>query len=507
MKAKDTAKKRGQYLSLRWDEPTNQSLDDVDQWYDDCDIRHDIDDEWLYPVEGWLVHAVGNCVLQAFTFSLGQRIPADTCPVPDPVEVKTPEGHPPVPAEALAFELHRLIHEFDCHPYRDFRDQLPSIEDVQWLLEAVVEQSADSISDHLVTRAFREYPPLATAVFFSRFWLRPLRSWKIPSGCQATRMRSLLDHLFVRYPVPECLYTQWLSTRHRTNGLGHQDLGKGAASDIKWAVWFILIAQGASLHKAGPIFRWDVPKGFERHLLSCAATPWPREACMWAEIMRVGGSLVEYRRLISNPGFVLDPTAVKTDSWCGLDSETWDFWRTTLEWLIRHRDAVTDEQCSLILEWAMHEHTETRYTRYPTFTWKGRTPAKAYEAALRYQKSLNGAWGAYTWQSHNLTMEYDDAEGVKWSMIELTSGDMLLEEGEAQHHCVATYAPRCAFGNCAIFSLRLGGLRVLTIEVLLSSRKVVQARGACNRAPTAGERNVLKYWCKTVLRGSIANSV
>ena len=55
-----------------------------------------------------------------------------------------------------------------------------------------------------------------------------------------------------------------------------------------------------------------------------------------------------------------------------------------------------------------------------------------------------------------------------------------LEEGEAMHHCVYTnrYYSRA---NSLIFSARIDGKRIETVEVALESMKVVQSRGVCNK--------------------------
>jgi hypothetical protein len=73
----------------------------------------------------------------------------------------------------------------------------------------------------------------------------------------------------------------------------------------------------------------------------------------------------------------------------------------------------------------------------------------------------------------------------------------LAEESQAMHHCVTLYAYRCAQGQSAIFSLRAAGERRITIELDALGR-IVQARGACNRAATGEEQAVMARWLAAV---------
>jgi hypothetical protein len=78
------------------------------------------------------------------------------------------------------------------------------------------------------------------------------------------------------------------------------------------------------------------------------------------------------------------------------------------------------------------------------------------------------------------------APPIVWQLMELTNGAQLRTEGMALHHCVASYADQCWRGASRIWSLRVRRgekvRHVLTIEVDMKRRAVVQARGWGNRA-------------------------
>jgi len=86
----------------------------------------------------------------------------------------------------------------------------------------------------------------------------------------------------------------------------------------------------------------------------------------------------------------------------------------------------------------------------------------------------------------------------EWQLIELTSGAQLRNEGAALRHCVASYADRCRRGASQIWSLRVRRGEhvrpVLTIEIDMRRRAVVQARGWRNSAASGKPLHLLEEW-------------
>jgi len=316
------------------------------------------------------------------------------------------------------------------------------------------------------------------AFFFSRFWVRPFSSWVVPNGPVYERIPSLVKHLFVEYPVPGCLLNNWLSLN---------------LPATKWVIWLILIGQGASLHKSAATFGWNIPQNFQTHFLSSPPDLMPGEACMWTEIMRIGGTAVEYRRLAERAAFFLDPTH-STSSGSHLH-----FWRETVKWMAKNRTDLTDDMCPMILSWAMHRYTEAEARELAGFAWKGWSPARAYELGLEYYYSRIKQVADYKWKPHNWNFAYTTPNGIKWSIVELTSGAQLHAEGDALEHCVAGYGPRCVAGHSAIFSLQREGKRIATIELDPHSRRLVQVRGKHNRGATDEELAIVNHWCANVV--------
>ncbi|MEI6872511.1 MAG: PcfJ domain-containing protein [Verrucomicrobiota bacterium] len=88
-----------------------------------------------------------------------------------------------------------------------------------------------------------------------------------------------------------------------------------------------------------------------------------------------------------------------------------------------------------------------------------------------------------------------------WTFEELTQSSDLWEEGVAMGHCVAGYDEKCFALASVILSVRLNGMRVLTVELSRRSKAVVQVKGRFNREPTEAESAVIEQWHEEVVVG------
>jgi len=307
------------------------------------------------------------------------------------------------------------------------------------------------------------------------FWVRSPQAWDQNGGEAA-----FLDHLFALYAVPRFLHSQW-----------SRELD---ASRLKWLCWFIVLGQGGSLKRVGELFQWNISNRFQHYLYDVPAKASPIQACIYAEVKRLGGRDIDFARVIRSLALVVDPTEPSANaSHAG-------FWHETVRWLIHHRDDITDEQSDLILSWAMHEYTEAERAHARPFSWKGRSVAAVLERSIAYRRQLERPWSGYRWSGHSWDWVMDQVPLGRWSFIELTSGEDLFLEGQAMHHCVASYASRCASGYSAIVSLRLDDVRRITVEIDLRTRQVVQARGPFNRPVQPEEQMAIGQWMKTIVK-------
>jgi len=320
------------------------------------------------------------------------------------------------------------------------------------------------------------------------FWIRPLATWSHANLGRPDWIESLVNHLLVQFPVPKFIHREVWASRYI--------LGSGFLEG-KAAIWFILAAQGVSLHRAAAHFDWVVPKGLVHWIAQAPEELSLPEATLWAEVMRLGGSTVEFDRLQRYHGFRMDLTGGDVNQKSCLRPL-----RETIRWLANHRDELTDETCAVILEWYAHEFTEIQAGR-PGASMKGRSVRGALTVARAYVAERSRPYRAVAWLPHGWDWETTGPDGDRWAVRELTTGLELYEEGIVLRHCVVGYASRCAEGETAIFSVGTNGKRRLTIEISLPARKVIQVRGVCNRPATPEEQQVVRQWCAEVVNGIV----
>ncbi|QDT30214.1 hypothetical protein Enr10x_55740 [Gimesia panareensis] len=322
---------------------------------------------------------------------------------------------------------------------------------------------------------------LSLVVFFKPFWIRSAESWTGQSKA------SLIQHLFVNYPVPEFLIDAW-------------DHFQGAAEKrFKWQHWLIILGQGGSLSLV-PGKTW---RKMQQYLFD---VPWhelpevprtPALACLYAEVRRLGGDVQIWKWLALHPAFAIDPTEAGGENQMA-------FWYETVNWLIRHRDQLSAELGARILDWSMHEFL-TQEALQRRFTWKGRTFEAICHSARQFRRRIIFAgeyyshFAALRWQGHGWDWAWSE-ESVQWKVRELTTGLELQYEGKVMRHCVAGYASCCAKGASAILRLTRNGQPCLTLEVDPRLRSLVQARGKQNREATAEERRIIDYWVSQTLQ-------
>lgn len=317
---------------------------------------------------------------------------------------------------------------------------------------------------------------------FSPFWIRTPKTWKGENGWEG-----LIRHLFIQYEPPKFLYWVWCDENFPR---------------FKWIVWFILLSQGGSLKGAAKLFGWNIANHFPLQLHQVPPGFSPVQACIFAEILRVGGSLETFQLL--NHTFTIDPTETRNPQFIS-------FWRDTIQWLSTKTVEInqlrqTEELqyvdiAGFILDWAMHKYTESERENGVPFSWQGRQVRQAFEASQEYLRTVNTECErSLLWTSHGWDWNTTDERGDKLAVVELSSGQALHDEGKRMHHCVGGYTGLCVAGNTAIFSLRFGEIGKVTIELEPNAKNIVQARGYCNRAITRREHEVISRWLTDVVR-------
>jgi hypothetical protein len=358
----------------------------------------------------------------------------------------------------------------------DFFADEEVVEELFCINQTMLQWSQDALVDFLLLQPF---------------WVRDLHTWVDPQTNPKERLRSLIDHLFVVYPVPEFLYNGWNRRPQDTMGSWwHKSLDPRDT----WIQWFILLAQGGSLHDAGSFLGWDLPRKYSHFLQQVPAHLKFQDACLFAEMQVLGITQLPFARIQGLNCFNFEPlfTTHRITATA--------FARETLVWLDRHTAALSDTERELVMDYAIHLVTEAERAGEINFSWQGRSAARVLELSRAYEASRYIPYSNLAWKRKGWDATIPQAQGGKWTVTELCNGRELYQEGHAMRHCVSSYAYACANNRSAIFSLRCDDLRKVTIELNLPSKKVAQAKGPCNRNADAREMAIIATWLASTVR-------
>ncbi len=327
-------------------------------------------------------------------------------------------------------------------------------------------RAVDLLAPELVTDAHHS----SFRLIAEQTWHRPLWTWDGADG-----IRGLLMHLLVTvpWPLPDFLfelpriasaYTWRLTSEHRTQVTLLTHLGTGGTMRTARDLGLIPACLTRRMH---------------HQLLEMEGALTLSLAIRKVQFQTFGGSegLLE---------------ALQGTRLAQLQDDE-HHWQPVIAWLCAGQGSLPTDQVRTLVDWLFTLSPLDRRQRI-------RQPLSA---ALRR---------AVEWHGHlhipsrsSIQPGPLPASGIKtarleepWSMTELGSGIALAAEGATMRHCVATYWSSIMSRRSSIFSLRRFKLRRVTVEVRLGEGCVVQARGLCNRRPTAEEAAQIRAWAAEV---------
>jgi hypothetical protein len=322
-------------------------------------------------------------------------------------------------------------------------------------------------------------------------WVRRLDGWRARSHNARRQFQSLVRHLIARYEIPTFLDAAWFE------GL--------TADGIKYQRWYKHIANGENLRSAE-----DLPVSLTR-----------RQSHLFLQTPEGVDILSAFRRaLIIDLGgderLVRSILASRIATAFGAE----EFWTTVFRFFIAHPELPTRHH-GPIIDFLLDQKFIPSVPNpladqpgqppleapQPHLSMKGRTPESLRRAVADWHRDLAerraaatavGSWGPSGFAP--FVREEETEHGMRvYEVTELLTAQDLFEEGKAMSHCVASYAQMCASGRSSIWSLRVqieSGrvVRLATIEVRLSDRKIIQIRRRSNKLPTSRELSLLSRW-------------
>ena len=314
-------------------------------------------------------------------------------------------------------------------------------------------------------------------------WIRPVESWFPQSEDSTKEFGDLVRHLLARYDIPRFFDTVWFRNPNASETVFSQD-------------WYLHIANGKNIRTAK-----NFPVRFTKrmaHLFLQAPKHSVEHAIRWAQIKAIGGSdelvkAVHRTRL-------------------GESFENEEFWFTVVQFFVNN-PMLDPMQVGPIVDYIYNQKYVPQEIiepsggvvqgppPHPRFSMKGRSGEKLVRLVEDWHGDL--AAEAYVpfkeWQPTNVRpfehIENDTTGQMRtWTIHELSTSWELAIEGRALHHCVRSYANRCASGKASIWSTQVrigtdGPQPLLTIAVENIDKRVTQYRGKYNLVPNTKKTN------------------
>jgi hypothetical protein len=315
---------------------------------------------------------------------------------------------------------------------------------------------------------------------FLEFAIRTPNAWICRTYNDDRRLRSFVEHLFCKYPIPSFLYTifeepkqGWIDGRHYG--------GEDERSVQNLRLWAVILGTGHSFRKESK----GVFTAQESHLfLNAPANNTAIQNAWWAKCMAAGWNralIATFLRKVDAFQFVADNPHNKK-------------YTGALHFFARHMQELDKETLSDLMDYIAILPLD--------FDFAGRTMASMIRMSNEWH-----ALGVYEkdplykekWPPYPIADWKEHLGGRLWQVIQLLSGKDLLYEAKIQHHCVGNYSYRCVHGGSRIFTLHStdkdGNVRKhITIELHPETRSIVQTRGKFNRQPFGDEKQAINLW-------------
>ncbi len=274
---------------------------------------------------------------------------------------------------------------------------------------------------------------------------------------------------------------------------------------VKYQGWFKHVAAGRNPRTAKDL---PIPmtKRMAHHFLRSPDDLGILEAIRFGQILSLGGDEPLARSLLG--------TRIGTD-FC-----EHEFWTSVVRWFIAHPtispsdhgpivDFLNDQRfVPSVPNPATRLRGQPRQNLlippHPHLKMKGRTPDAILRSVEQWHRRLRShRMTPKEWRSSGivpLVVERGEGEERKvFETTELICTEELQQEGQAMHHCVASYWRQCSMGQTSVWSFTVENAsgsveRQLTLEVGNKQRQIVQARGQSNRLPNEAELALLARW-------------
>ncbi len=312
-------------------------------------------------------------------------------------------------------------------------------------------------------------------------------TWDAPEASPYLQMRSLVQHLFDQYPVPNFMASIWWRE-----------------PNFQWgAELYQHLAKGQSIRQFSILGTFKVTKRIAALFMQAPDDLLPQEALRWSQVRALGGDERLARILIRKT--CLSKT-----------NRAEAFWQTVIRFLISNAP-VSAKEIVEIVQFIQQQRFEPAHKVWgtgagdepvqPDFSMRGRTLMSLRRHMAHWRSELIEKGFVPPQPVNPLDIPWErcrigsfclERDGTTWSIEELLTPRELHHEGQVMQHCVASYVSVCASRKTTIWSMKFQKEKIerhsLTIEVRPKSKVIFQARGKHNCDPSDVINEILNRW-------------
>lgn len=318
-----------------------------------------------------------------------------------------------------------------------------------------------------------EYKDLHSSVksliTFSDFHIRDLEDLNLKGKSPKKHFDQLVDHLLVKYPMPTFFYKVWYD--------------ESFGSPAFWKNWFVQLAQGSSVKETSPI---KLTKKQAHRFMNSPSKYHPAQALRRVQYLDEGGNPSGLNGIFSCSQImnIVNVALVREE-----------FSLELIRWFAR-QNMLDPRMYNDIADWAYNRKFIAE-DRQPNLSMKKRDAQSVLREVRRWHNQLN----RIRINTRDLDIKNESWKGIhvedwhfdetfkkqkqRWSVVQITTGIGLMEEGTAMRHCVVSYCRTCKEGFSSIWSLRKDNEKLITLEIRRNN--ICQAKGKYNRRPTDKE--------------------
>ena len=349
---------------------------------------------------------------------------------------------------------------------------------------------------------------LTELVPFHFHWQKPVVEWPASGGKRISQFHSLIDHLFVKYPVPRFMYNCWNRPVYQERSyLGvewmKRHLFPGLRNRLSQSLWeqklFILMGKGFGPRYRQNLLPIPMSKGMVPHFMNAPEDLDVFCALRWSQILNQGCD-EQLARVLLKETFLEEPTTDET------------YWDHVFQFLVEHGPIEHSEAVEIVdflIEqrfdsanetWEMGAGTEPLQ---PDLSLRGRTLQSVRRMMKNWREDIIAKHPELLnlkveWKPVSIGTFHLESQTGHYTIEELLTDKALKLEGTMMKHCVGSYTHECLERKTSIWSMRFHTdkqmKRLATIEVDPGEKLICTVSAKCNETPKEPAITILKQW-------------